>query len=365
MKKVIIIFSLMVSLLTMSQNMVFNPSFEKANRCALDFGEFNERVFHWSTPTNGTTDLFNRCSFDNVGVPINFHGRQVSVDGGNYAGCYFLAPKNYREYIQGELKSTLKSRKKYRISFYINLSDNSVYAIKNIGILFSSKQLSLPTKDVINIDEIDQENQVIIYPIDTNTFYDNKDKWVLVTTEIIARGNENYITIGNFIDNHQTEKVKLIDKNFYMSYYYIDFITVEPLDIESRSNLINKKEKNSELQIELGKTHIFQNVIFGFNSIELNEKSKKEIDIVYNFLKENYDTHITITGHTDNIGSEQFNVRLSENRIKSVVDYLLKKGLDKQRVAFKGYGAKRPIFSNDTEEGKRKNRRVEFKITRR
>lgn len=362
MRKAIIIFSFINSLLSVSQNIVNNPSFEKIDRCALDFGKFNKQVFYWST--RGTTDLFNNCSFDNVGVPINFHGRQTSIDGGNYAGCYFLAPKNYREYIQGKLKSTLKSNQKYKISFYINLSDNSVYAIKNIGILFSDKKLSLLTENVIQLDNIDKTIQTSTHTINNNTFYDDKEKWTLVTTEIIAKGNENYITIGNFFNNEQTNKTKLKEKKFYMAYYYIDNITIELVDAQNKNNSITIKNKPKTLNIELGKTHRFQNVVFDFNSTKLKESSKKEIDLVYTFLKENPNTTIKITGHTDNIGNEEFNVKLSENRIKSVVNYLFEKGLDQKRVQLKGYGAKKPIATNNTEEGKKKNRRVEFKITK-
>lgn len=364
MRRIIITFNFISSLFCVSQNMVHNHSFEKTYRCALDFEEFNKGVFYWSSPTDGTTDLFNDCSFDNVGVPINFHGRQKSIDGGNYAGCYFLAPKDYREYIQGKLKSTLKKQKKYKISFYINLSDNSVYAIKNIGILFSDKELSLSKVNEIRIDEIDESIQASIYNIDADSFYQNKDEWILITTEIEARGTENYITIGNFSNNEETEKLKLTDKNFDMSYYYIDNVKINLIEPKSKTNTTDKKGEAKGLKIELGKVHRFENVVFDFNSSELNEESKKEIDLVYNFLIKEPDTKIKITGHTDNLGSDEFNIRLSESRIKSVVNYLLDKGLNKNRVSFKGYGAKKSISSNDTEEGRRKNRRVEFKITR-
>ena len=71
---------------------------------------------------------------------------------------------------------------------------------------------------------------------------------------------------------------------------------------------------------------------------------------------------IEISGHTDDKGSDTYNQKLSENRAKSVVDYLTEKGIKKERLEFKGYGESQPISSNETEEGQQLNRRIEFKI---
>ncbi|MBT3962820.1 MAG: OmpA family protein, partial [Flavobacteriales bacterium] len=67
-----------------------------------------------------------------------------------------------------------------------------------------------------------------------------------------------------------------------------------------------------------------------------------------------------ISGHTDNTGVSSTNLILSQNRAKSVQDYLISKGVDKARLTFKGFGETKPIADNATDEGKRKNRRVEF-----
>ena len=71
---------------------------------------------------------------------------------------------------------------------------------------------------------------------------------------------------------------------------------------------------------------------------------------------------IEIRGHTDAKGSDSYNQRLSENRAKAVADYLLSKGINEKRIQSKGYGKSLPIDTNDTEEGRANNRRVEFKI---
>ena len=73
--------------------------------------------------------------------------------------------------------------------------------------------------------------------------------------------------------------------------------------------------------------------------------------------------HIEIRGHTDSKGSDSYNLRLSENRAKAVFEYLISKGISEKRLQYKGYGKTMPIDTNDTEEGRANNRRVEFKIT--
>ena len=77
---------------------------------------------------------------------------------------------------------------------------------------------------------------------------------------------------------------------------------------------------------------------------------------------ENEGVKIEIAGHTDNIGSADFNQKLSENRAKSVYTYLLDNNIEEDRLSYKGYSDQKPVSSNDSEEGRAKNRRTEFKI---
>jgi outer membrane protein OmpA-like peptidoglycan-associated protein len=79
-------------------------------------------------------------------------------------------------------------------------------------------------------------------------------------------------------------------------------------------------------------------------------------------LKGNPEKKIEIGGHTDNVGSDEANLTLSNNRAQSVVDYLIKKGIATTRLTAKGYGETLPIATNDTDAGRAKNRRTEFKV---
>jgi len=94
----------------------------------------------------------------------------------------------------------------------------------------------------------------------------------------------------------------------------------------------------------------------------LRPESYFELNKVYKLMIENPLMEIQIDGHTDNIGSTASNLILSEERAKAVKNYIIKKGIDKNRIISKGFGEEKPIDTNDTESGKQKNRRVEFTI---
>lgn len=107
---------------------------------------------------------------------------------------------------------------------------------------------------------------------------------------------------------------------------------------------------------------VLKNVFFGTNETALKSESIVELDQVVSLLRENPDVKILITGHTDNVGKPEDNLKLSEGRALSVVNYLISKGITKDRLAHKGFGAAKPIASNDTEEGRAKNRRTELEV---
>lgn len=79
-------------------------------------------------------------------------------------------------------------------------------------------------------------------------------------------------------------------------------------------------------------------------------------------MKKNPDIKIEIQGHTDNVGTREHNMKLSENRAKAVYEYLVSRGIDKNRMTYKGYADLYPIDTNDTPEGRARNRRTQIKI---
>lgn len=100
---------------------------------------------------------------------------------------------------------------------------------------------------------------------------------------------------------------------------------------------------------------------FKINSAEISDTYKKDLDAAASVFKSYEDTNILIEGHTDDTGSEEFNMALSERRAKAVRDYLIAKGVDASRLTAKWYGETQPKFPND-EANRAKNRRVELAI---
>ncbi|HRU72448.1 MAG TPA: OmpA family protein [Paludibacteraceae bacterium] len=116
------------------------------------------------------------------------------------------------------------------------------------------------------------------------------------------------------------------------------------------------------IPIMKGEKTILNNIFFAFNSFELEKKSNSEIDYLYQFLIKNPLVAIKIVGHTDDIGSVEYNKELSEKRAIAVRNALINKGIAAERIVAEGLGATHPVASNNTEAGRRQNRRVEFVI---
>lgn len=108
-------------------------------------------------------------------------------------------------------------------------------------------------------------------------------------------------------------------------------------------------------------TFIFTEVQFDTNKWDIKQGSKSTLDKIAKAMADNPDMKMDVQGHTDNTGSAGYNTKLSEKRAKSVVDYLVGKGVSPSRLTYKGYGPHYPIQPNETAEGRKLNRRVEFK----
>jgi outer membrane protein OmpA-like peptidoglycan-associated protein len=115
-------------------------------------------------------------------------------------------------------------------------------------------------------------------------------------------------------------------------------------------------------KIEKGNAVTLNNIFFETGKWDLLEKSSAELENVLIFLKNNPSLKIEISGHTDDVGSTADNLKLSENRAKSVRDYLTEKGIAPDRIVSKGYGETKPKVPNNSDANRAVNRRIEFKI---
>ncbi|MCF8370838.1 MAG: OmpA family protein [Bacteroidales bacterium] len=114
--------------------------------------------------------------------------------------------------------------------------------------------------------------------------------------------------------------------------------------------------------IQVGASFELKNIFFDFGKATLTEASKTELNKLVDIMKRS-DIIIELGGHSDDVGSAESNKSLSQERVNSVRDYMVASGIESSRIAAMGYGEERPIASNDTEEGRQKNRRVDVQIT--
>ena len=153
------------------------------------------------------------------------------------------------------------------------------------------------------------------------------------------------------------DKDKYIVKQFgYYEYglkYYVDNVSLTQVKEGTDTRLGTIKE---------GESIVLENIYFAFDKWELLPASFPLLDQVVDFLNKHQAIRIRISGHTDSIGIAEYNQELSVKRARSVVEYIMKQGVAASRLEYTGYGLKIPIATNATEEGRRKNRRIEMKI---
>ena len=116
------------------------------------------------------------------------------------------------------------------------------------------------------------------------------------------------------------------------------------------------------VKFEAARTYTLNNVHFDFGKATLRPGSFAELEELVSYLKNKDDIKVEIAGHTDNVGKDADNVKLSQQRADAIRNYVLKKGILPVRVVAKGYGAAEPVADNDTDEGRQLNRRTEVRI---
>lgn len=342
----------MLSSFCVSQNLVKNSSFEnilcepkKASQLNLAQG--------WSAP-GSSSDLYSLTTKKkDYKIPNNLFGQQNVVDGNTYSGIYSSMYNNtkinpiYHEYLQGTLIDSLEKGKTYLIEYFYSLAERSEYYEKSLGVMFLNSKIS-SFEDKLKLLKM---NNLSVKDRDKLS---DKINWNKFFGEYIAQGGEKFLLIGNFENDSEWRKNNKGVKIGSAAYYYIDNVSVTLLEDSSIGTTSKFLSKQSI---------ILENIYFESGSSDLKESSFPALNELADNLSviENV-SEIKISGHTDNIGKEEDNLKLSEARAKAVSNYLVKRGIDKNKIIFVGYGSSKPIATNDTDEGKEKNRRVELLI---
>lgn len=353
--------------------MVPNPSFEDF----IDFNKTNKTGWH-KVQSSDTPDYFNLNDYSQRKVFEDYLGGTIPRTGNGFAGifCYRMHPgrniKNIREFMETTLTGELEKDSLYRVEVSLCLDKESNIAIKNFGILFSNSSLQV-NRD-LKLSSLEPQ-------IEFNSCYlDSIKSWITLQSFYRAGGFEKYFMIGNFKSDKNTTTRKIrpivekgkrrkwdLSSGEKATYYYIDDVVIEKAEITNRLVFIfpDKEELTDTFNIEeinVDTSIVLENIFFEFNKWDLLPESYNELNKLDHLMNTHPAIRIKLDGHTDNIGSYDFNLRLSLKRVESVAGYLIKNGINPDRIELAGYSYAYPLVSNDTEEGRKKNRRVEFKI---
>ncbi len=145
-------------------------------------------------------------------------------------------------------------------------------------------------------------------------------------------------------------------------------VTAEAEGYIPRTVIVDPKEAVNQVikrDIELtarGGTVVLNHLIFAQGKAVIDPKSYQELDEVVAMLKENPKMEIQLEGHTDNRGNAEANLKLSQSRVDAVKKYMTSKGINKNRIDTKAFGGSKPIATEDTDEARARNRRVEMRV---
>ena len=346
-----------------AQNLVLNPSFEEHQGCPFDFNQSQmTHILSWKQIGQGTPDYFNSCS-KSVGVPDNVFGSEPAATGKAYAGFvnYTFNKKNYREYLSSELIRPLNPGELVCIEISISSADLCNFVTDGCGIILSKNELRQNGMTCLEMKATIENPHLYIL--------DQRDGWVKMGDVYRASGGERFITIGNFKSDRATKILHSTGNDKGMgdySYLYVDDVVVKPIKTKEECSCENEVLKSlvfdPPLQLSQYDEIRLDDVLFDFDKSNLTDSAKKELDELYVLLKKNKSMFLEVQGHTDSKGKDDYNVTLSKNRAEAVVSYLMKKGIDRSRLEIKYFGAAKPVNSNDSDEGRAKNRRVEFRV---
>jgi outer membrane protein OmpA-like peptidoglycan-associated protein len=302
-----------------------------------------------------TTEKFDITLYDNVNLELNIYDNELfyplspTVVISDSITKRPLTQQNIENVSKGKYNCNLKIGNNYIIKIesesfvpyetFFDLRTDVVYSNfeKSIELQASRKLLTLNVKDSEgkNIASVDVEIKNLNRDENTSSllsYDDNKNPVLSLRT-------------NNMYELDVTKK----------GYTYFN----TTLDIKTT----NRETKDIVLDLLTTETKmVFNNITFETNSAELNVESYAELNRLLSFMERNPELKIEISAHTDDVGSNEYNFRLSDKRAESVVKFLVNNNVDKNRVLSKGYGELKPLVPNDSDENRAKNRRVEIKV---
>lgn len=323
------------------------------------FAHPDGKTFYFSSQghqTMGGFDIF-KITYENgkFSAPVNL-GYPVNTTGDDV--FFSISANGKYGYYSSSNKEGFGSHDIYQISFLgkekdlITNTEDNLIAFKNSGV---------QEKVIMQKVDIEEVNLMILKGTITDEYtnvplFATLELTDLTTNKVVATF-ENNKTTGKYLVSLPGGKNYGITVNSDQCLFYSDNVDL------SANTGYNEVVKDIQLKkIAVGSSVVLKNIFFDSGKSTLKPESEKELENLLKLLNEIPTLKIEISGHTDNVGSAAFNKNLSEKRAKAVVDYLVGKGINADRLTFMGYGFDQPKASNDTPEGRQENRRTEFKV---
>lgn len=272
-------------------------------------------IYHSSTVSGDTTAPIN------IGYPINTHSNE---------GSLYISPNYTKGYYEKYAKQGQESYSLiYEFDFPVEARPNQVSQY------MKGKVYDALTKQALNatvkLTDIQKDMQSSFVHSDSIN-----GEYMLVLTEgkeyALYAEKKGYLYHSINLDYSDAKQFDAVQLDIYL-------MPIQPSQITVLSNLFYETDKS-----------------------DLTTKSKTELDKLVAFMNDNPSVRIEIGGHTDNVGSMAYNLKLSSNRALAVKQYLIQNQIGAQRLESKGYASTKPLASNQTEEGKKQNRRIEIKV---
>ena len=256
----------------------------------------------------------------NLGFPINTSADEINI---------IVNASGNKAYLSSDKTSGMGKQDIYSFEMYEDIRPSKVTYLKGkVYDSISKKELSA------DFELIDLENNKVFI----KSISDKSDGSFLICLPV----NINYALN--------------VSKDGYLFYS-------ENFSLKNESSHTKPFLMNIALQpVKKGSSVILRNVFFDTDKYELKPESEVELLKLISFLQDNPKIKIEIGGHTDNIGNEEYNLNLSKTRAKAVYEFLIKNGIEENRLTYKAYGFSKPIDNNETPEGRTNNRRTEFKV---
>lgn len=343
----------------------------------------------WSKPQN-VSNLIN-TEYDEEGVYLSGNGRYLyfASQGHNSMGGYDI--------FRSERQTNGAWSTPENLGYPINTPDDEIFYITDsagtYGFYSAIREGGLGAKDIYKVIFLGSEKELIFRTSDelvagpdpVKTGFLSKPQLIELDTTFIltgqvldtvgestpivakmvfmdpATGNRDAFVIsdatGTYTARLPEPKIYGVEINAAGYLYFLDI-----LDLTSSTNDEQLQRDFYLKKVEVGTKVVLDNIYFETGKAVLRSESFDALDQVLRFLENNPTMKLEISGHTDNTGSLRINQKLSRDRAKSVVDYLVSNGISADMLVYEGYADTQPVAPNDTSEGRERNRRVEFTV---